>query len=69
MEFQKYNIKEKKKEKKYRKRKKKKAKSQKLFLKKYRYKIDNKYQKAKIKNLEWSLEFQKYNVKKNEEEK
>jgi len=31
-------------------------KSQKLF-KKYRYKIDNKYQKAKIKNLEQSLEF------------
>ena len=29
----------------------------------YRYKIDNKYQKAKIKNLEQSLEFQKYNVK------
>ena len=27
------------------------------------YKIDNKYQKAKIKNLEQSLEFQKYNVK------
>ena len=30
--------------------------------KNYRYKIDNKYQKAKIKNLEQSLEFQKYNV-------
>ena len=28
------------------------------------YKIDNIYQKAKIKNLEQSLEFQKYNVKK-----
>ena len=27
------------------------------------YKIDNKYQKAKIKNLEQSLEFQKYNIK------
>ena len=27
------------------------------------YKIDNKYQKAKIKNLEQSLEFQKYTVK------
>ena len=27
------------------------------------YKIDNKYQKAKVKNLEQSLEFQKYNVK------
>ena len=31
--------------------------------KKNRYTIDNKYQKAKIKNLEQSLEFQKYNVK------
>ena len=27
------------------------------------YKIDNIYQKSKIKNLEQSLEFQKYNVK------
>ena len=35
--------------------------------KNYRYKIDNKYQKAKIKNLEWSLEFQKYNVKEKKE--
>ena len=33
------------------------------YKKKYRYKIDNKYQKAKIKNLEQSLEFQKYTVK------
>ena len=31
--------------------------------KNYRYKVDNNYQKAKIKNLEQSLEFQKYNVK------
>jgi len=46
LEFQKYNVKEKKKKK-----KEKKKKSQKS-LKKYRYKIDNKYQKAKIKNLE-----------------
>ena len=40
-------------------------KSQKLFknIYIYRYKIDNKYQKAKIKNLEQSSEFQKYNVK------
>ena len=38
-------------------------KSHKSYLKKYRYTIDNKYQKAKIKNLEQSLEFQKYNVK------
>ena len=47
MEFQKYNVKEKKKEKKERKRKRKK-KLQKL-LRKYRYKVDNKYQKAKVK--------------------
>ena len=33
------------------------------FIKKNRYKIDNKYQKAKIKNLDQSLELQKYNVK------
>ena len=37
--------------------------------KKYRYKIDNIYQKAKIKNLEQSLEYQKYNVKEKKEEK
>ena len=29
----------------------------------YGYQIDNKYQEAKIKNLEQSLEFQKYNAK------
>ena len=33
------------------------------------YKIDNKYQKAKIKNLEQSLEFQKYNIKEKKEKK
>jgi len=33
------------------KRKKEREKSHKNYLKKYRYKIDNKYQKAKIKNL------------------
>ena len=33
------------------------------------YKIDNKYQKAKIKNLEQTLEFQKYNVKEGEKKK
>ena len=33
------------------------------------YKIDNKYQKAKIKNLEQSLEFQKYNVKEKKKKK
>ena len=33
------------------------------------YKIDNIYQKAKIKNLEQSLEFQKYNVKQNRKKK
>ena len=35
----------------------------------YRYKIDNKYQRAKIKNLEQSLEFQKYDVKEKKKEK
>ena len=35
----------------------------------YRYKIDNKYHKAKIKNLQQSLEFQKYNVKEKKEKK
>ena len=29
----------------------------------WRYKIDNKYQKEKIKNLEKRLDFQKYNIK------
>ena len=33
------------------------------------YKIDNIYQKAKIKNLEQSLEFQKYDVKEKKKEK
>ena len=33
------------------------------------YKIDNIYQKAKIKNLEQSLEFQKYDVKEKKEKK
>ena len=33
------------------------------------YKIDNIYQKAKIKNLEQSLEFQKYNVKEKRKKK
>ena len=33
------------------------------------YKIDNIYQKAKIKNLEQSLEFQKYGVKEKKKEK
>ena len=37
--------------------------------KNYRYKIDNKYQKAKIKNLEQSLEFQNYNVKEKKKKK
>ena len=44
-------------------------KSHKSYIKKYRYKIDNKYQKAKIKNLEQSLEFQKYNVKEKKKKK
>ena len=33
------------------------------------YKIDNKYQKAKIKKLEQSLEFLKYNVKEKKKKK
>ena len=37
------------------------------IIKKTSYKIDNIYQKAKIKNLEQSLEFQKYNVKEKKE--
>ena len=49
--------------------KEKEKKSHRNYIKKnYKYKIDNIYQKAKIKNLEQSLEFQKYNVKKKEEE-
>ena len=31
--------------------------------------MDNKYQKAKIKNIEQSLEFQKYNVKEKKKKK
>ena len=33
------------------------------------YKIDNKYQKAKIKNLEYRLDFQKYNIKEKKKKK
>ena len=33
------------------------------------YKIDNKYQKAKIKNLEQRLDFQKYNIKEKKKKK
>ena len=51
------------------KRKKEGGKKSKKLLKKYRYKIDNKYQKAKIKNLEQSLEFKKYNVKEKKKKK
>ena len=40
-----------------------------IIKKNYRYKIDNIYQKAKIKNLEYSLEFQKYNVKEKKKKK
>ena len=46
-----------------------KKKSHRNYKKNYRYKIDNIYQKAKIKNLEQSLEFQKYNVKEKKKEK
>ena len=48
--------------KKRRRKRKREKKSHKSYKKIYRYKIDNKYQKAKIKNLEQSLEFQKYNI-------
>ena len=44
-------------------------KSHRNYKKNYRYKIDNIYQKAKIKNLEQSLEFQKYNVKEKKKKK
>ena len=63
MEFQEYNVR-----KRWRERKREK-KVTKVIKKKYRYKIDNKYQKAKIKNLEQSLEFQKYNVKEKKKKK
>ena len=43
--------------------KQKKKKVTEIIKKNCRYKIDNIYQKAKIKKLEQSLEFQKYNVK------
>ena len=33
------------------------------------YKIDNKYQKAKIKNLKYKLYFQKYNIKEKKKKK
>ena len=39
------------------------------IIKKISYKIDNKYQKAKIKNLGQSLEFQKYNAKEQKKKK
>ena len=65
MEFQEYSVKEKMKRKRHRNRKK----SHNSYKKIYRYKIDNKYQKAKIKNLEQSLEFQKHNVKEKKKKK
>ena len=40
-----------------------------IIKKNYRYKIDNIYQKAKIKNLEQGLEFQNYNVKEKKKKK
>ena len=33
------------------------------------YKIDNKYQKAKIQNLEYSLDFQNFNIKEKKKKK
>ena len=44
-------------------------KSHRNYKKNYRYKIDNIYQKAKIKNPEQNLEFQKYNVKEKKKNK
>ena len=49
--------------------KKKKKEVTEIIKKNYRYKIDNIYQNAKIKNLEQSLEFQKYNVKEKKKKK
>ena len=49
--------------KKRRKRKSEKKSHKNYIYKKYRYEIDDKYQKAKIKNLEQRLVFQKYNIK------
>ena len=40
-----------------------------IYKKNCRYKIDKIYQKAKIKKLEQSLEFQKYNVKEKKKKK
>ena len=48
---------------------KKKKKVTEIIKKNCRYKIYNIYQKAKIKNLEQSLEFQKYNVKEKKKKK
>ena len=48
---------------------KQKKKSHRNYKKNCRYKIDNIYQKAKIKKLEQSLEFQKYNVKEKKKKK
>ena len=52
-----------------RKRERKRKKSHNSYKKIYRYKIDNKYQKAKIKNLEQSLECQKYKIKEKKKKK
>ena len=49
--------------------KQKKKKVTEIIKKTYRYKIDNIYQKDKIKKLEQSLEFQKYNVKEKKKKK
>ena len=46
-----------------------KKKSHRNYKKNYRYKIDNIYQKAKIKKVEQGLEFQKYNVKEKKKKK
>ena len=49
--------------------KKKKKKVTEIIKKNYRYKIEYIYPKAKIKNLEQSLEFQKYDVKEKKKKK
>jgi len=53
----------------YKRRKRNRKKSHRSYKKNYRYKIDNIYQKAKIEKLEWSLKFQKYNIKEKERKK
>ena len=53
----------------YKRRRERGKKSHRNYEKNYRYKIDNIYQKAKIKNLEQSLDIQKYDVKEKKKKK